>query len=53
MPVGEKLTKALEWFERAVTKEAEGNKTMMDKCLEKAIQLEREGIAAGESWDKS
>lgn len=49
--VGEKLTKALEWFERAVTKEGEGNKTMTDKCLEKAIQLEKEGIAAGESWD--
>lgn len=49
--VGEKLTKALEWFERAVKKEEEKNETLMNKCLEKAIQFEKEGIAAGESWD--
>lgn len=48
---GEKLNKALEWFERAVKKEEEKNDMMMNKCLEQAIKLEKEGIAAGESWD--
>jgi len=49
--VGENLKKALEWFERAVKKEEENNATMMNKCLEKAIEFEKAGIAAGESWD--
>lgn len=49
--IGENLKKAEEWFERAVKKEEENNKTMTDKCLEKAIQYEKDGIAAGESWD--
>ena len=48
---GEKLTKALEWFDRAVQKEADKNFTLMEKCLDQAIKLEKEGIAAGESWD--
>jgi hypothetical protein len=51
MPKGEKLNKALEWFERAVKKEEEKNPTMADKCMEQAIKFEKEGIAAGESWD--
>lgn len=49
--VGENLKKATEWFERAVKKEEEKNNSMMDKCLEKAIQFEAAGIAAGESWN--
>lgn len=48
---GEKLNRALEWFERAVQKEKDGNASMMEKCLDQAIKLEKEGIAAGESWD--
>jgi len=49
--IGEKLTNANKWFDMAVKKEQENNTTMMEKCLAKAIQLEAEGIAAGESWD--
>ena len=48
---GEKLTSTLKWFNMAVKKEEERNFEMMNKCLTKAIQLEAEGIAAGESWD--
>lgn len=48
---GEKLQAAEKWFNMAVRKEAEGNTTMMEKCLNNAIKNEAEGIAAGESWD--
>ena len=47
---GDKLTKAMEWFERAVKKEEEGKHDMMEKCLSMAIKLEKEGIELGESW---
>lgn len=49
--IGDNLKKAQEWFDRAVKKEEEKNVSMMEKCLEKALQFERDGIAAGESWD--
>lgn len=48
---GENLTKAEEWFNRAIKKEEEKNDTMMEKCLDQAIKLEKKGIEAGESWD--
>lgn len=51
MAQGQKLNKALEWFNKAVQKEQEGNAEMMKKCLDFAIRLEAEGLAAGESWD--
>ena len=43
------LKKANEWFERAVEKETT-NPTMSEKCLNKAIEYEKKGIEAGESW---
>lgn len=51
MAQGTNLTKALEWFDRAVKKEAEGNTDMMNKCLTQALKFEKEGLAAGESYD--
>lgn len=48
--MGEKLTKALDWFEKAVKMESEGKFTMMERALDKAIQLEKDGLAAGESY---
>lgn len=48
---GEKLTKALDWFNKAVRMENEGKITMMEKAMERAILMEKEGLAAGESWD--
>lgn len=51
MAQGTYLNKAMDWFNRAVKLEAEGKQTMMDKCIEKMIEAEKAGIAAGESWD--
>lgn len=48
--IGEFLKKANEWFDRAISMEEQGKQSMMEKCLEKAIALEIQGIAAGESW---
>jgi len=48
---GDKLKKAAEWFERALRMEEEGKTSMMEKCLNRAIEFENEGIKAGESWD--
>lgn len=47
---GALLTKAMDWFNRAVSMEDQGKIPMMDKCLDKALEFERQGIAAGESW---
>ena len=47
--IGENLKKAGEWFDRAVDKETT-NPTMSDKCLNKALEYEQKGLAAGESW---
>jgi hypothetical protein len=46
------LTKAMEWFDRAIKMDQEKKDTMRDKCLDKAIELEKEGLAKGESWSK-
>lgn len=51
MAQGANLNKAMDWFNRAVKLESEGKITMMDKCIEKMIQCEKDGILAGESWD--
>lgn len=52
MPIGVHLTKAMEWFNRAVRLEAEGKSpAMIDKCTAKMIEEEKLGLAAGESWD--
>lgn len=48
---GEKLNKALDWFNKAVKMEEEGKLTMMEKALERALLMEKEGLAAGESWN--
>ena len=48
--VGEKLKKAEEWILKAIKMEEEKKFSMMEKALAKAIELEQEGIAAGESW---
>lgn len=45
------LTKALDWFNKAVKFEQEGKENMMNKCLEHSLKFEKEGLAAGESWD--
>ena len=47
---GEKLTKAEEWMDRAIRMEEEGKYSMMDKCLNKAVETEKEGLLAGESY---
>ena len=47
---GEKLKKADEWMERAIDQEAKGKTQMMNRCLEKAVKFEEEGLTAGESW---
>lgn len=51
---GEILKKAMDWFNKAVTFDLQGKdkESLMNKCLDKAISLEKEGIAAGESWNK-
>ena len=48
---GEKLTKALDWFNKAVKMEEEGKHTMCEKAMERAILMEKEGLALGESWN--
>jgi hypothetical protein len=50
--IGENLKKAEEWFDRAVGMEAKGNQTLTDKCLNSAIEHEKKGLSAGESWEK-
>jgi hypothetical protein len=50
MAKGEKLNKAEEWMDRAITQEEKGNQSMMTRCIDKAIELEKEGLAAGESY---
>lgn len=50
--VGENLKKAQGWFDRAVKLEEEGKSAnMLQKCMEKMVECEKAGIAAGESWD--
>ena len=49
--MGPILTKAMEWFDRAVRMESEKKQQMSDKCMAKAIDLEKEGLANGETWD--
>lgn len=51
MAQGEKLNKALEWFDRAVGLEEKGNHNMVIKCLDTMVKIEKEGLEAGESWD--
>ena len=48
--VGMNLKKADEWMNRAIKMEGEGKGSMMDKCLDKAVKYEADGLAAGESW---
>lgn len=50
METASKLTDALQWFERAVKYEAEKKDSLMIKCLDKAIALEKEGLALGEKY---
>lgn len=50
MAQGTNLKKAMEWFDRAVKLEHEGKLNMMEKCIEKMLECEKAGIAAGESW---
>ena len=50
--IGELLKKANQWMDRAIRLDEDGNKTsMMLKCLDKAVEFEAQGLAAGESWD--
>lgn len=49
--IGENLKRAQEWFDKAITYDQAGNVALMEKCLNRAIQLEKEGIKAGESWN--
>ena len=51
MAQGEKLTKALEWFDRAVGLEENGKSEMVGRCMNKMVALEAEGLAEGESWE--
>jgi len=44
-----KLQQADEWMDRAILQEEKGNNSMRDRCLEKAVKLEAEGLAAGET----
>ena len=48
--IGKNLTKALEWFDRAVVKEEEGKVPLMSRCIDKMVEYEEKGLAAGESW---
>jgi hypothetical protein len=48
---GEKLTKALDWFSKAVKMEQENKPTMAEKAMDRAIAMEKEGLEAGESYD--
>lgn len=49
--IGENLKKAAHFMDMAIRKEAEGAETMMNKCIDQALKLEKAGLAAGESWD--
>lgn len=48
--IGENLKKAAEWMERAIDQEAKSKTQMMNRCLDKAVDYEEKGLAAGESW---
>jgi len=47
---GEKLTKAEEWMTRAIDQEEKGKMSMMQRCLDMAVEVEKDGLDAGESW---
>ena len=51
MAQGEKLTKALEWCDKGINLEKAGKDSLRDRCMNKMVELEAEGLAAGESWD--
>lgn len=49
--VGENLTKASEWLEKALKMEEEKkSESMVKKAMQKALELETAGLAAGETW---
>ncbi len=49
--VKEKLKEAAEWLQKALKLEEEKKSTtMIKKAIQKAVELEAQGIAAGESW---
>lgn len=48
---GKILTEAQEWFMKAMKMEKEGKSALaISKALTKALELEKMGIANGESW---
>jgi len=49
--VGELLKQAEKWMERGIRLEEQGKTPMMLKCIDKAVDFEARGLAAGESWD--
>lgn len=47
-----KLKEAQDWFDKAVKMEQEGkSKSLVEKALAKAIELEKEAIANGARWE--
>ena len=49
--IGENLTNAKKWFDMAVKYDEQKNVSLYEKCLTKAIDYEKKGVEAGETWE--